>query len=107
MVSRWAGAHEQHTSIRRLTRSQARRQQTLEEPTALRLRPLDAEDFVWPTIEEMRQVQELYRHKAPTDAQLDAALELLTVNPQVTDVVPYNMRFFCYVVRYNIEVGFC
>ena len=62
MVSRWASPTD--VQFKRVTRGQART------ATLPLLRPLDDAGFVWPTLEELRQVQRAYPSQRPTAAAL-------------------------------------
>lgn len=71
MISRWAG---NHTPVATMKRIKAVRQQTA--PTKVRLRPLDDEDFVWPTLEELCTVQAQYERPAGSSTAEDGTITL-------------------------------
>ncbi|OWZ15878.1 hypothetical protein PHMEG_00010406 [Phytophthora megakarya] len=69
MFSRWGGNHNPTVRVKRLsvqTRAQAKSTAAMKRPV---LRPLDDDGFVWPSFDELRQVQSL--SEAPQVAQRD------------------------------------
>ncbi|POM80529.1 LOW QUALITY PROTEIN: Hypothetical protein PHPALM_1626 [Phytophthora palmivora] len=79
MVSRWAGNHVPIvTTTKRLRDDAAQRELVVEavHPSTPPLRPLDDENLVWPTLEEISTTQSRYEPPAGTERTTDGILKL-------------------------------
>jgi hypothetical protein len=71
MISRWAGVLTTAYRLRRVTTRSGRQTSTGTVPSpAPDIRPLDNENFVWPTLLELLRIQKSYRSQASADAQI-------------------------------------
>ncbi|OWZ08102.1 hypothetical protein PHMEG_00019407 [Phytophthora megakarya] len=58
MLSRWGGAVKRSVNIKRLTAKRKPKQRRTIQSSQVVLRPLDDENFIWPSIAELKTIQE-------------------------------------------------
>ncbi|KAE9028490.1 hypothetical protein PR003_g12363 [Phytophthora rubi] len=77
MISRWAGNHAPAATLKRIKAVRRQQMPSMPIPSSRpRLRPLDDENFVWPTLEELMTIQRQYQAPGGAETTADGMIKV-------------------------------